>query len=141
MTIEISEIKNVKVLNEVGDIDCEINHPNYGWIPYCLKLDDTDSTIDNSALLDLISSSGVEVQPYVPPTQEELDAAQGQYIRDLRDRILSREVDPIVTNSLRWNDLSEAVQAEYAAYRRALLDITDQAGFPYNVIWPTKPNN
>lgn len=84
----------------------------------------------------LYSFDGVS---WIAPTQEELDSAQGQYLRDLRDQILLLEVDPIVTNSLRWNDLSEAVQAEYAAYRRALLDITDQVGFPHDVVWPTKP--
>jgi len=56
-----------------------------------------------------------------------------------RQRLLARVVDPVVSNPLRWADLSTEQQDAWAAYRRALLDITDQAGFPQNIVWPTKP--
>jgi len=36
-------------------------------------------------------------------------------------------------------DVGESIKQSYAEYRRALRDITDQEGFPYNVTWPTKP--
>jgi len=65
----------------------------------------------------------------------------GEEVRQERDDRLSSEVDPIVTNPLRWAELTEAKQAEWAAYRTALLNITDQAGFPHNVTWPTKPQD
>jgi hypothetical protein len=48
-------------------------------------------------------------------------------------------VDPIVMNALRWADLTVEQQEEVASYRRALLDITDQAGFPLEVTWPALP--
>lgn len=67
------------------------------------------------------------------------DEEKAQGIRATRDFFLLQDVDPLVTNPLRWADLGEAKQAEWAAYRTALLDITDQAGFPHNVTWPTKP--
>lgn len=39
-----------------------------------------------------------------------------------------------------WWALSDrTMTAEQAAYRQALRDITDQAGFPANITWPTKP--
>lgn len=39
-----------------------------------------------------------------------------------------------------WMALSDVtLSAEWAAYRQALRDITSQDGFPYSVIWPTKP--
>jgi hypothetical protein len=31
------------------------------------------------------------------------------------------------------------MSTEQTAYRQALRDITDQAGFPTNITWPTKP--
>ena len=74
-----------------------------------------------------------------PPTQEELDAAASASVRAERDNKLATEVDPVAGNALRWADLSAAEQAEVAAYRTALLDITEQAGFPETVTWPTKP--
>jgi hypothetical protein len=40
-----------------------------------------------------------------------------------------------------WTQVLDAPvdQADWATYRQALRDITAQAGFPQNVIWPTKP--
>ena len=67
-------------------------------------------------------------------------SAQAADIRDRRDFLLASKVDRIVSNSLRWADMGEAKQAEWVAYRRALLDITDQSTFPTSVAWPTKPD-
>lgn len=40
-----------------------------------------------------------------------------------------------------WTQIADAPvdQAAWAIYRQALRDITSQAGFPYEVTWPTKP--
>lgn len=76
---------------------------------------------------------------WVPPTQEVADAAQAEIVRATRDTILSNVVDPIVSNPLRWADLTAEAQAAWAAYRRALLDISLQSGFPHDVVWPVKP--
>lgn len=40
-----------------------------------------------------------------------------------------------------WTQLSDAPvdKAVWATYRSALRNITKQSGFPYKVIWPTKP--
>lgn len=35
--------------------------------------------------------------------------------------------------------LRELSESPITKYRQALRDITEQEGFPYNVIWPTKP--
>jgi hypothetical protein len=56
------------------------------------------------------------------------------------ERVLRlEEIDPIVTNPLRWDDLSESQRQAVIDYRRSLLDITDQPGFPFAVTWPEKP--
>jgi hypothetical protein len=60
-------------------------------------------------------------------------------IRIQRDMILLNIIDPIISNTLRWNDLTVEKQKEWSDYRRAILDITSQPEFPVNVIWPTKP--
>ena len=64
---------------------------------------------------------------------------KAQSIRTMRDQLLISEVDPIVTNPLRWAELSSAVQQQWTDYRTALLDVPQQAGFPNDIVWPTKP--
>ena len=137
MTITITEVRNAASLQADNlRMDVEINHPQHGWIPYTIDPADTDTTIDNDAVMALI---GTNFAAYVPPTQAELDAAAAAQVRAERDNRLVTEVDPIVSNALRWADLTAAKQAEWSAYRTALLDITDQAGFPTDITWPTKP--
>ena len=67
------------------------------------------------------------------------DEQKAYDIRFLRDQLLQSEVDPVVTNPLRWAELSSAVQQQWTDYRTALLDVPQQLGFPNEVVWPTKP--
>ena len=137
MSIAITEVRNAQSLQSDNlRMDVEINHPEHGWIPYTLDPADTDTTIDNDAIMALI---GTDFAAYVAPTQAELDAAAAAYVRMERDNILSTVVDPIVSNPLRWADMTSEKQAEWASYRTALLDLPDQDGFPHNITWPTKP--
>ena len=137
MSIAITEVRNAQSMNAANTvIDVEINHPQYGWIPYLLTDYDTDTTINNDEVMALI---GTDFAAYVPPTQAELDAAAAAQVRAERDRRLVTEVDPIVTNPLRWADLTAAKQAEWTQYRTDLLNVPDQAGFPADITWPTKP--
>ena len=136
-TVTITEVRNAQSLNAENTwFDVEINHPEHGWIPYGLHPDDTDMTVDNSVLLELI---GTDYAAYVAPTQEELDAELAANLRGQRDQKLAQEVDPIVTNPLRWAELTDAKQAEWTQYRTDLLNLPAQAGFPNTVTWPTKP--
>ena len=118
-------------------IDCEIEHPVHGWIPYTLDPADTDMTINNDDLLSAMAANN-DVAAYVPPTQEELTEALAQSVRSERDQRLLA-VDAIAGNALRWAALSEASQAEWTAYRQALLDVPHQSGFPDNITWPQEP--
>ena len=38
------------------------------------------------------------------------------------------------------SDVPEATRTLWAPYRQALRDITSQAGFPYDISWPTSPS-
>ena len=131
--------RNAKYINDNGWVDCEIEHPEFGWIPYLLDPADTDMTIDNNTLLEAMTSAG-DIAAYVPPTQAELDEAAAQAIRATRDMKLTTEVDPIAGNALRWAALDADTQAAWAAYRQALLDVPAQADFPHNVTWPEVPS-
>lgn len=136
--VTITQVRNAQSLNpDNTSFDVEIKHPEFDWIPYTLNPDDEDMTVDNSVLLELIGS---DFAAFVAPTQEELDAELSEYLRYQRDQKLVEDVDPIVTNPLRWAELTDAKQAEWTQYRTDLLNLPDQSGFPNTVTWPTKPN-
>ena len=137
MSITITEVRNaVSLQSDNLRMDVELNHPEHSWIPYGLDPADTDMTVDNSVLLTLIGS---DYAAYVAPTQAELDAELAANLRGQRDQKLAEEVDPVVTNPLRWAELTDAKQAEWTQYRTDLLNLPAQAGFPNTVTWPTKP--
>jgi len=137
MNITITEVRNAASLQADNQrMDVEINHPDYGWIPYTLNPWDTDQTINNSAILALIGSTFKE---YVAPTQSELDAVTATSIRRERDNILVTVVDSIVSNPLRWAGLTSEKQTEWENYRTNLLGVPQQSGFPNSITWPTKP--
>ena len=68
------------------------------------------------------------------------DSEKSTNIRDMRELLLTTDVDPIVTNPLRWDSLSTSKQDEWKVYRQALLDVPGQESFPSSVTWPTKPS-
>lgn len=136
MSIAIAEVRNATSLQADNlRMDVEINHPDYGWIPYTVDPADTDTTIDNDEVMALI---GTDFAAYVAPTQEELDAALAGEVRADRDERLT-EVDAVAGNALRWAALDADTQTAWAAYRQALLDVPQQDCFPADVVWPTKP--
>jgi hypothetical protein len=136
MGITITEVRNATSLQADNlYMDVEINHPDYGWIPYTVDPADTDNTIDNDEVMALI---GTDFVAYVPPTQAELDAALAAEVRADRDDRLA-EVDAVAGNTLRWAALDADTQALWATYRQALLDVPQQAGFPNDITWPTEP--
>lgn len=123
---------------ENGWIDCEIEHPQFGWIPFTCAPDDDGASFDTRELYDRMVDSGT-VSPFVPPTPEEIYLQAANFVRGKRDRLLQVDVDPIVSNPLRWGSLSAEKQQEYIDYRQLLLDIPNQESFPFDVVWPLKP--
>lgn len=60
------------------------------------------------------------------PTMEEKSAKK----RDERNYLLETVIDPVVTNPLRWEELSKEEQNKYKEYRFYLLNIPQQEEFP-----------
>ena len=138
MSITITEVRNAASLQSDNlRMDVELNHPDHGWILYTLSPEDTDMTIDNAEVMALI---GTDFAAYVAPTQAELDASTAAQVRSKRDDILVEVVDPLVSNSLRWADLTSDKQTEWSQYRTDLLAVPQQAGFPNNITWPQEPS-
>ena len=136
------EFKNPKYIGEIDSdsnrwIDLEIK-VGEEWLPFTLNPKDKGSQFDTDLLYKRVVAAG-SITAYTPPTQSELNTEKAKDMRELRDAILSSEVDPIVTNPLRWEELSTSKQNEWKAYRTALLGIPQQSGFPNTITWPTKP--
>lgn len=62
------EVRDAKY-NKTGGIDCEINHPEFGWIPFTAREDDVEE-IGRSIFSQLIASGNVELYEDGPGQQE-----------------------------------------------------------------------
>jgi len=138
ITIPITEYRNAKVIEADGSrIDVEINHPEAGWIPYTLDITDTDMTIDNDALLELI---GDDKEPFVGQTEEQIREELEANVRIQRNFLLA-EMDQVISNQIRFDAMPTEKQNQWTTYRQALLDVPQQSGFPETVNWPDKPDD
>jgi acetamidase/formamidase len=124
--------RNAKFCRDGIRIDCEIEHPVYGWIPFTCDPKDTGAQFNVQDLHQLMKGSG-KVKSM---TQAEINAEVAAEVRGMRDSKLVADVDPIATNALRWAALTAEEQQALADYRQALLDVPQQAGFPSSITWP-----
>lgn len=67
------------------------------------------------------------------PSQDEVVAKKIADARAERNRLLSE------TDWTQAKDVPDSVSTKWAAYRQALRDVPQQAGFPDNIQWPSKP--
>lgn len=63
----------------------------------------------------------------------EREQAEAEFIRSARNQKLTE------SDWTQAKDISDNVSTTWAPYRKALRDIPQQDGFPFNVIWPEKP--
>ena len=66
---------------------------------------------------------------FVEPIPEETIEEKQEFVRAIRNQYLVEYVDGVVSNPLRWADLSKEEQQIYANYRRYLLDYTKNKGW------------
>lgn len=69
---------------------------------------------------------------FIAPPEPDYIAELTEQARKERNRLLAASD---------WTQIADAPvdHAAWAVYRQALRDVPEQAGFPENVIWPTKP--
>lgn len=112
---------------------CEVEHPTYGWIPFTASAADSEKQGRDTHAAILAGAAG-PIAAYVPPQPPSTEQL-AQEARAQRNALLA---------ACDWTQLPDAqaalstqAKAEWAAYRQALRDITSQAGFPVDVVWPT----
>jgi len=104
--------------------------------PYVANKDDHVPT-GQYVYQQIINGEAGEIVDYVMPVPSEEDLATG--VRHHRKLVLS-QLDSIVTNPLRWAEVTEEQKIEVAAFRQALLDVPQQEGFPTDIKWPEAPS-
>jgi len=114
------------IYNQLGTIDCEVNHPEYGWIPFTASPEDAEA--HGRELYHRILADG-DVADYIPPSAEQVAAS----VRSERNGILA------LSDWTQLPDVPQATRDLWASYRQALRDIPEQEGFPYEVEWPETP--
>lgn len=62
--------------------------------------------------------------------KEKINEALSESMRKIRDDYLVQYVDSVVSNPLRWADMSEEEQQDYKDYRKYLLDVPQSENFP-----------
>jgi hypothetical protein len=62
---------------------------------------------------------------------------EAKTVRSKRDALLASSDVKVLPD--RWAILSSEQQAAFSTYRQALRDVPQQAGFPFNVVWPQTP--
>lgn len=115
------------IFNKFDTIDCEIEHPEYGWIPFTASPDDCEKS--GRELYHRIKEDG-NISPYVPPSKEVIESQE----RSKRNQLL------IQSDWSQLPDVPEEIKSKWAEYRQKLRDIPDQEGFPYDIKWPVKPD-
>lgn len=88
-------------------------------------------TYDTESIEELLETNSI--------SQERANELKSNAARAKRNKLLL-EVDRVVSNPLRWEEISSNDKDKLRMYRKILLDITDQAGFPWNIKWPIKPS-
>jgi len=115
------------IYNEFNTIDCEIEHPIYGWIPFSACPNDCEEHGRN--LYHKIKKDG-NISPYAPPSREEIELE----VKNQRNKLLSQ------SDWSQLPDIPEEIKLKWVEYRQALRDIPEQEGFPYDIIWPIDPD-
>lgn len=104
--------------NAVATIDCELDHPAHGWIPFTASPNDPDEggRVIHKLLVD---GQFGEIAPYVEPEPVPLTLEQ---ILDLRRAAYVAESDPI-KNEADYDALMNGTAPDYTAWLAAVAAI------------------
>lgn len=105
----------------------------HGWYP-CVEVNanyNPTTQIRSPAEFVLVDNVVTATYTVWDKPEEQVYAEAAAKVRNERNKLIA-DTD--------WMALSDnTMTPEWASYRQALRDITAQEGFPYSVIWPTKP--
>lgn len=134
-----SALRNPKWINPsqtMIQVDVNFNDVVAEWSS--VSIEDPD-TIQETYLLEIytavMNGDAGEIAPFEIPTLPD-DEDHLAHLRQIRDNLLQMDVDPIVSNPLRWAEMKETKRQEWLEYRQLLLNLPSDfatAKFEYNV--------
>jgi len=135
--MEIYDAKDLRYENEIGTvISAQVLVTGIDvWGPYVMGRDDV---VEHSrkAWADAVAGRWGPVAEYVPrPITNEILCEQLRTIRDMKLIAL----DKLVCNPIRWDEFSAEMKQNFIQYRKDLLDVPQQGGFPVDAVWPNSP--
>ena len=99
-----------------------------------ITVEERDAALEEQAVGKILC---VENGKIVPRMYTELAWASAAAARATRDSLLLKHVDRF--NAIRFESLNGEKQKAWVEYRQALLNVPQQAGFPFTITWPTPP--
>jgi hypothetical protein len=129
--MKVIEAKNPQWANaEKTQIDLVVTFEQIGEVPFTADVSDS---VEYGRSLFSRASAG-EFGP-VAAYPVEREAAKIRTVRD--DKLES--LDAVVSNPIRWASFTEEQKQSWINYRQALLDVPQQPGFPFDIVWPSQP--
>lgn len=101
--------------NAVGTIDCEIEHPTYGWIPFTASPEDSEEygrTIYQEAIEGKLGVVAAYIAPVL--TLAEVKAIKSN---EIREAYSLDSVKPVLHNTINWHGGFESAQKLDSAKR------------------------
>ena len=131
MKVKITSVANpVWADEEKTLIDCQITISEFGSevMPFTATANDVEEH-GRVLFAELVNGKYGVIANYIPPSNEVL----ADKVRIERNTLLAQ------TDWTQAGDVPQATKDAWSTYRQALRDIPQQAGFPVNVTFPTKP--
>lgn len=100
--------------------------------------DNVNQRVEWPTIPSLVDGKWVLVGQVIDKTQEQLDSdtlSQAKLIRNERRELLKDSDWTQMSDS----PLSSPEKVVWATYRQELRDVSDQSGFPWDVVWPVAP--
>jgi hypothetical protein len=137
----LSNVRNPKRLMENSDdvFSCIVDLTIEGVTETVVYVANKNDVAENGRWVheQIINGVAGEIEEYTQPEPPSDEMYEGM-ARGQRDHLLTL-LDAVVSNPIRWGEFTEEQKASVSAYRQDLLDITDQEGFPANIVWPQSP--
>jgi hypothetical protein len=121
----VNSVRNVRWADEAHTqiyMEVDFDELDDEFVPFAADPNDVEPH-GRKLYADALAGVYGEVGEFLPPPDITGDEAMDM-LRRMRDDKLTRDVDPVVSNPLRWEDLTAAQQDEWRTYRNALLDLT-----------------
>lgn len=132
--------KNISGFNYLSDPELK----THGWLPYIVTPVEIDwkTETNDTPIISINQDDVTETQTKRNKTSGEIDSdilSLGETVRAQRNELL-RESDWVVVRNLEQPGSIDNI-LDWTDYRQSLRDIPEQPDFPYEIIWPTKPES